>query len=256
MSSTFMSVLLAVDTLDPDTTPTSAAAGRRVRQDMPDAETDTSSAASAPRFEPDEGWVPADQRLFGVDRRTIGPTLTVFALAIVMSVVLPVTNAKVAYDDIVTAGDVVELEGDVTFVPEAGWGITSGVRAGDAPLSREYPSTATVEDGEVNFTVHTAPFDGDANKLLDQIETTSDALNRGRGVHATGERTTIVTAQGKPGTTARVTGPQTGGVIAAFVFDGRGFEAVAIGPSDTGPDTTAAILRMIRTISYPGEGKQ
>ncbi len=87
---------------------------------MPDAETDTSSAASAPRFEPDEGWVPADQRLFGVDRRTIGPTLTVFALAIVMSVVLPVTNAKVAYDDIVTAGDVVELEGDVTFVPEAG----------------------------------------------------------------------------------------------------------------------------------------
>ena len=117
-----MSVLLAVVTLDPDTTPTSAAAGRRVRQDMPDAETDTSSAASAPRFEPDEGWVPADQRLFGVDRRTIGPTLTVVALAIVMSVVLPVTNAKVAYDDIVTAGDVVELEGDVTFVPEAGWG--------------------------------------------------------------------------------------------------------------------------------------
>ena len=139
MSSTFMSVLLAVVTLDPDTTPTSAAAVRRVRQDMPDAETDTSSAASAPRFEPDQGWVPADQRLFGVDRRTIGPTLTVFALAIVMSVVLPVTNAKVAYDDIVTAGDVVELEGDVTFVPEAGWGITSGVRAGDAPFSSGYP---------------------------------------------------------------------------------------------------------------------
>jgi hypothetical protein len=77
-----------------------------------------------------------------------------------------------------------------------------------------------------------------------------------RGVHATGERTTIVTGQGKPGTAARVTGPQTGGVIAAFVFDGRGVEAVATGPSDTGPDTTAAILRMIRTISYPGGGKQ
>jgi len=252
MSQTFMSGLPAVVTLDSDATP----AGRRVRQDMPDAETDKSSAASVPRFEPDQGWVPADQRLFGLDRRTIGPTLTVFVLVIVMSVVLPVVNATVPYSDIVRAGDVVELDGDVTFVPEAGWGITSGVRAGDAPLSGEYPSTATVEDGEVKFTVQTAPFDGDANKLLDQIETTSDALNRGRGVHVTGEHTSIVTDQGKQGATARVTGPQTGGVMAAFVFDGRGVEAVATGPSDTGPDTTAAIFRMIRSIGHPGEGKQ
>ena len=252
MSQTFMSGLPAVVTLDSDATP----AGRRVRQDMPDAETDKSSAASVPRFEPDQGWVPADQRLFGLDRRTIGPTLTVFVLVIVMSVVLPVVNAMVPYSDIVRAGDVLELDGDVTFVPEAGWGITSGVRAGDAPLSGEYPSTATVEDGEVKFTVQTAPFDGDANKLLDQIETTSDALNRGRGVHVTGEHTSIVTDQGKQGATARVTGPQTGGVMAAFVFDGRGVEAVATGPSDTGPDTTAAIFRMIRSIGHPGEGKQ
>ncbi len=223
---------------------------------MPDPETDRSSVVSGPRFEPDEGWVPADERLLGLDRRTIAPTLAVFALAIVMSVVLPVINAKVHYDDIVKAGDVVELQGDVTFVPEARWGITSGVRAGDAPLSGEYPKTATVEDGDVKFTVKTAPFDGDANKLLDQIETTSDALNRGRGVRVTGEHTTIVTDQGKQGTTARVAGPQTGGVIAAFVFDGRGVEAVATGPSDSAPEPTAAVFRMIRSISHPGEGKQ
>ena len=49
--------------------------------------------ALAPRFEPDVGWVPADKRLFGVDRRTIVPTLVVFALVIMMSVVLPVVNA-------------------------------------------------------------------------------------------------------------------------------------------------------------------
>ena len=73
---------------------------------MPNPETDQSSAVEAPRFEPDAGWVPADERLFGVDRRTIAPTLAVFALAIVMSVVLPVINAKVPYDDIVKAGDV------------------------------------------------------------------------------------------------------------------------------------------------------
>ncbi|HWS92461.1 MAG TPA: hypothetical protein VN255_17610 [Mycobacterium sp.] len=223
---------------------------------MPDPETDKSSAPSAPRFEPDQGWVPADERLFGVDRRTIAPTLAVFALAIVMSLVLPVINAKMPYHDIVKAGDVVQLQGEVTFVPEAGWGITSGVRAGNAPLSGEYPATATVQDKAVKFMVHTAPFDGDANKLLDQIEMTSEALNRGRGVHVAGAHTTIVTDQGKQGATARVTGPRTGGVIAAFVFNRRGVEAVATGPSDTGPEPTAAVFQMIRSISQPGEGKR
>jgi hypothetical protein len=99
---------------------------------MPDVATDESAAS---RFEPDDRWVPADQRLFGLDRRTIAPTLAVFALAFVMSVVLPLVNAAVSYRDVVKAGDVIELQGDVTFAPEAGWGITSGVRAGHAPLS-------------------------------------------------------------------------------------------------------------------------
>ena len=222
---------------------------------MPDPETDNSST-SASRFEPDDGWVPADVRFLGTDRRTIGPTLTVFALAVVMSVVLPIINANVPYHDIVKAGDVIELQGNVTFVPEAGWGITSGVRAGDAPLSGEYPATATVENGARRFRVHTGRFDGDANKLLDQIETTSEALNRGRGVHVTGEQTTIVTDQGMEGATVRVTGPHTGGVIAAFVFDGRGVEAVATGPSDTGAQPAATIFRMIRSISHTEKGRR
>ena len=222
---------------------------------MPDPETDNSST-SASRFEPDDGWVPADVRFLGIDRRTIGPTLTVFALAVVMSVVLPVINANVPYHDIVKAGDVIELQGDVTFVPEAGWGITSGVRAGDTPLSGEYPVTATVENGALRFRVHTGRFDGDADKLLDQIETTSEALNRGRGVHVTGEQTTIVTDQGMEGATVRVTGPHTGGVIAAFVFDGRGVEAVATGPSDTGAQPAATIFRMIRSISHTEKGRR
>lgn len=223
---------------------------------MTEPETDTSPAAPSPQFEPDEGWVPADERRFGLDRRTIAPTLTVFALVIVMSVVLPVINAKVPYHDIVKAGDVMELQGRVTFVPEVGWGITAGVRAGDAPLSGAYPATAAVENGSLKFTVRTATFNGNADKLLDQIEKTSDELNRGHGVHVTGPHTTIVTAQGKQGATARVTGPHISGVIAAFVFGHRGVEAVAIGPSDTNPEPTATVLQMIRSINRSGGAKQ
>jgi hypothetical protein len=220
---------------------------------MPDPVVEVSSAASAPRFEPDEGWVPADERRFGLDRRTLRPTLVVFGLVLLMSVVLPVINAAVPYHDIVRAGDVMQIEGDVTFVPEAGWGITSGVRAGRAPISGQYPASATVEDGALKFTVRTGQFRGDADQLLDQIETTSDALNQGRGVHITGAPATIVTAQGKQGATVRVTGPHTGGLIAAFVFDGRGVEAVATGPTDAGTAQSAAVLRMIGSIN---ESKQ
>jgi hypothetical protein len=208
-----------------------------------------SPPASAPRFEPDDGWVPADERRFGLDRRTLRPTLTVFALVVVMSVVLPVVNATVPYHDIVRPGDVMQIEGDVTFVPEAGWGVTSGVRAGHAPISGQYPPSATVEDGALKFTLRTGQFHGDAAQLLDQIEATSEALSQGRGVHITGAPTTIVTSQGKQGATVRVTGPHTGGLIAAFVFDGRGVEAVATGPTDAGTEQSAAVLRMIGSIN-------
>jgi hypothetical protein len=223
---------------------------------MPDPQTNMAPAAVAPRFEPDERWVPADERWFGLDRRTIRPTLAVFALTFVMSVVLPIVDATVPYHDIARAGDVLELEGDVTFVPEAGWGITSGLRAGHAPLSGEYPATATVEDGAIKFTLRTGQFHGDTDQLLDQIETTSEALNRGRGVHITGAPKTIVTDQGKQGATVRVIGPHTIGLIAAFMFGARGVEAVATGPSDAGSEPTATVLRMIRSISQGGEEKR
>jgi len=220
---------------------------------MPDPVVEVSSAASAPKFEPDEAWVPADERRFGLDRRTLRPTLAVFGLVFVMSVVLPVINATVPYHDIVRPGDVMQIEGDVTFVPEAGWGVTSGVRAGHAPISGQYPASATVEDGALKFTVRTGPFHGDADQLVDQIEATSDALHQGRGVHITGVPATIVTAAGKQGATVRVTGPHTAGLIAAFVFDGRGVEAVATGPTDAGPEPSTAVLRMIASIN---ESKQ
>ena len=222
---------------------------------MPDPAAGASPAA-APRFEPDERWVPADERRFGLDKRTLGPTLAVFALVILMAVVLPVINAAVPYHNIARAGDVIEIQGDITFVPEAGWGITSGLRAGHAPKSGQYPAAAVLEDGALKFTVRTGPFHGDTNQLLDQIEATNDALNQGRGVHITGTPTTVITTQGKEGASVHVTGPHTNGVIAAFVFGDRGVEAVATGPSDSNSEPSVAVLRMIGSISHTDKGKQ
>ena len=102
-------------------------------------------------------------------------------------------------------------------MPEAGWGVTSGVRAGHAPISGQYPASATVEDGALKFTVRTGPFHGDADQLVDQIEATSDALNQGRGSTSPAARHDR-DRPGKQGATVRVTGPHTAGLIAAFIL--------------------------------------
>jgi hypothetical protein len=201
-----------------------------------------------PRYEPDETFVPADRRWLGLDRRTIAPTLVVFALAFVMTVVLPIIDVAVSYDDKVVPGDVLALDGDVTFVPEPGWGITSGVRIGAALAGGQYPPKATVVDGGVTFTVRSAEFHGDANALLDQIKTTTDALSGERGVRITGERSTVSTESGESGVLTQVAGPRSRGVLAAFVFGDYGVQAVATGPTDDAGSQDEAVRRMIGSI--------
>ena len=51
-------------------------------------------------------------------------------------------------------------------------------------------------------------------------------------------------------------GRLTGGLIAAFVFGDRGVKAVATGPTDAGAEPSAAVLRMIGSISQSGPGKR
>ena len=46
------------------------------------------------------------------------------------------------------------------------------------------------------------------------------------------------------------------GLIAAFVFGDRGVKAVATGPTDAGAEPSAAVLRMIGSISQSGQEKR
>lgn len=200
-----------------------------------------------PDYEPDETFVPADLRWLGLDRRTIAPAVLVLALAFVMAVILPVIDEAVSYDDKVVAGDVLAVDGDVTFVPEPGWGITSGVRLGAGPAGG-YPPKATVVDGGVTFTVRSALFDGDANALLDRIKTTTDALQGDDGIRITGDRSTVSTDSGHSGVITHLTGPLSRGVLAAFVFDDYGVQAIAIEPADSTGAPDEAVTRMITSI--------
>ncbi|MFF0817472.1 hypothetical protein ACFYVR_20245 [Rhodococcus sp. NPDC003318] len=177
---------------------------------------------------------------------TLLPAFVVLAFAFLMAALLPAIDSSIDYDDRVVAGDVIGMAGDITFVPAVGWGVTSGVRVGDEPVSRSFPSTATLEDGDVSFTVRTGEFSGDAAALLQQIKDTSAAL--GQHVHVDGTPVPITTESGERGLFARYAGPQFAGALAAFVIDGRGVQVVAVGPSDTEQQRAEDIAGMITSI--------
>lgn len=224
------------------------------RASMTEIQTRQGPLAAQEQFDPGDRWVPVDRRWLGLDRRTIVPALVVLALALVMGSVIPAINDSVSYDDKVVAGDVIEVDGGVTFVPSVGWGITDGVRTGQRPLSGSYPDTATVVDGDVSFSIRTAPFKGDASALLEQIRATTTALDGSQGFHFTSDPTDIVTAHGDRGVAARFQGARSDGLIAAFVFGDRGVQVTAYGAPDATAGPAEDIAAMIASIEHVNEG--
>lgn len=202
------------------------------------------------QFEPDEAWVPADRRWLGLDRRTIAPALVVFALAMLMAVVLPLADSRVANEDAVATGDVIALEGGVTFVPEPGWEIISGVRADDRAPDAGYPSIAILADGDVVFTVRSSEFAGDVHALLDQLKANSAAVEGDDAIKVTGSPEPIATDDGEKGLIANVAGPHASGMIAVFKFDGRGVAVVATGPAELHDFPETAVVNMITSIRH------
>ncbi|NMM82844.1 hypothetical protein B2J88_00410 [Rhodococcus sp. SRB_17] len=217
---------------------------------MSDIDTRVPVAPPPVPYEPDDRWVPVDRRWFGLDRATLVPAAIVLAIAIVMSIVIPAINDSVPYDDGVVAGDVMEIEGGVTFIPALGWGITAGVRATDLPTAGSFPPRATLVNGGAMFTVYTAPFAGEANALLEQIKKTSDALATEKSLRVSDDSTAITTVDGLRGVLTSYSNSNADGVIAAFVVDGKGIEVVSTGPIDVDPTITDDVARMIVSISH------
>jgi hypothetical protein len=109
-----------------------------------------------------------------------------------------------------------------------------------------YPDAATVVDGDITFTVRTAIFDGDDDALLTRIEATNRRSEIDEMVAA--ERTPITTDQGDQGLMAQISDANSQSVLAAFVFDARGVQAVAVEPPNADDTDRAAVTRMIASI--------
>jgi len=211
---------------------------------------DTETACSGDCFDPGDRWVPVDRRWWGMDKRTLVPAMVVLALAFVQGVLLPRIDAAIPIDDVTVVGDVIALQGGITFPAVADWSLVDGERLGEERNAQAYPRDAVLARGGAQFSVQTGDFSGDVAALLAQIEKTNDALTGGHGLTAAGDPVAITARTGEPGLITRYASAELDGVLAAFVFDGIGVEVVAVGPAQTGQDLLTDVGQMIAGIGH------
>jgi hypothetical protein len=206
---------------------------------------------------PPEDWVPVEHRVFGIDKRTIAPSLAVLVLAIVLAGVLPAISDKVDYDEPITAGDVIDLaDGKLTVVPPVGWNRTAGRLVGETPAASVGSSSEVVIE-DISVSIATGEFDGTADELLDQINKVNDKLDDPRGLGSAGERQEVTTESGLTGVAETFTGLDEKGITAAFVveIDGTsvGVQVVVRGSVESIADHVDEIDDMLNSIQYQSD---
>jgi len=201
-----------------------------------------------------------------IDARTVGPSLLVLALWVVMALVVPAIDSATSYRDQVGRGDVVALADGLTLVPATGWELASGALVGHTRSPVGTTATTEVADGSVELQVQTAPFDGTPSALLTRVNKINSDLARLQGsAAAMSRRYAVRTRQGAVGVAEDFVGVHKQGTIVAFVFpshgpstgsqgepDGEGVTVVAAGPKASislRRDDIVAMIRSIRTAS-------
>lgn len=205
-------------------------------------------------------------RFLGIDRRTIGPSLLVLALAVWMGVVLPLVDGRTSYRHEIHEGAVVAVADGITLVPASGWNLASGTLVGHSRSPVGATARTELVEGSVHFTVQAAPFSGTASALLTRVDQIDADLNHAKGAAvSTTDRYGVTTTQGTVGVAEDFVGVSRQGSVVAFVLPspaasggpaGRptreGVEVVVAGPKGTisrHRDQIVAMIRSVRTAS-------
>jgi hypothetical protein len=202
------------------------------------------------------------RRSLWIDRPTVKPALLVLALALLLSVALPVIDSETPYRHALRKGDIAELADGITMVPASGWNLASGALVGHTRSVVGTTATTQLVDGSVNFDVQAAPFAGTPSALLGRVNKISAELHHARGSGTATRRYPVATGQGVAGVGEDFVGVGREGSVVAFVFGsaGRttggsggqatrlGVEIVVSGPKGAISRRRGEIVAMIRSI--------
>ena len=228
---------------------------------------DSGSTMSLPKPVPDgrvtSDRVPADQRILGIDKRTIWPGVVLLVVFLLWSQLMPWINDQVALDNPIVAGDVINLgNGEVTFIPAVGWDLLSGTlltdgNEGAAPI----PSSATLLSDTVSYSAKSRNWDGTAEELLDQVIDINESLDE-LGLKDEQDRISITNADGVPGELAYLVGVDQAALIATFVFEPEGggtkigVEIEVRGEPDSLKELAEEYAPMIDSTTYRPAGQE
>lgn len=228
---------------------------------------DRGSTMTLPKPVPDgrvsSDRVPADQRILGIDKRTIWPGIVLLIVWALWSQAMPWINDQVKLDNPIVAGDVINLGfGEVTFVPTVGWDLLSGTLLveGDEDAVA-VPASATLLSETVSYSAKSGNFDGTPEELLDRMIKVNDSLDD-LGVKDEQGRSSIQNADGVPGEVAYLVGVDQVALIATFVFEPEGggtkigVEIEVRGEPGSLQELVEEFAPMIETTTYRPAGQE
>jgi hypothetical protein len=195
--------------------------------------------------------VPVEHRVLGLDKRSFPYALTVLAVFLVSTVVIPRINDAIEWDDPVQAGEQLALTDSISFTPAVGWEVESGFRVAPDGSAEESGAASLTGEG-VAVVVVPGNFDGTPAELIEQIDkvtsSTSDPTFR-----VDGTPDTVTTTGGEVGVLQPYSSARGDGVIAAFVIDGTGVEVTAYGPPAQMAAAADDVTTMITSIRTQGD---
>jgi hypothetical protein len=169
-----------------------------------------------------EDRVPADQRILGIDKRTIWPGVVLLIVWALWSQVMPWINDQIEVDNPIVAGDVINLgDGEVTFIPTVGWDLVSGTLLVEGDVTTTVPTSATLVSETVSYSAKSGSWDGTAEELVDQMIDVNEAVDELTVKNEQG-RSPITNVDGMPGELAYLVGVDQAVLIATFVFEPEG----------------------------------
>jgi hypothetical protein len=175
----------------------------------------------------------AGRRSAWIDRQTVTPALLVLALALLMSVVLPLIDSETPYRQPLHKGDIAELADGITLVPTSGWNLATGALVGQTRSAVGSTATTELVHGSVNFDVQVAPFAGTPSALLRRVNKISAELHHARGSGSATRQYPVTTGQGYTGVGEDFVGVGREGSVVAFVFRPAGRTATRSGGQAT-----------------------
>ncbi len=192
----------------------------------PDDTPDGASTTTLPRPAPDDrapiDRVPADQRILGIDKRTIWPGLVLLIVWALWSQVMPWINDRIEVDNPIVAGDVINLgNGEVTFIPAVGWDLVAGALLVEGDTSTTVPTTATLVSETVSYGAKSGNWDGTAEELADQMIDVNESFEE-LGLKDEEGRSAITNVDGVQGELVYLVGIDQAVLIATFVFEPEG----------------------------------